>query len=70
MVQDLKEFFQYSISKWFKLMICYLWWCRGDSMVSTLYSIESTVVLVEYPPGDSSEYTLDSMESQPREGLM
>ena len=35
-------------------------------MVSTLYSNESTVVLVEYPPGDSSEYTLDSMESQPQ----
>ena len=39
-------------------------------MVSTLYSSESTVVFIEYPPGDSSEYTLDSMESQPREGLM
>ena len=35
-------------------------------MVSTLYSTESTVVLVEYPPEDLSEYTLDSMEYQPR----
>ena len=35
-------------------------------MVSTLYSTESTVVLVEYPSGDSSEYTLDVPEYQPR----
>ena len=35
-------------------------------MVSTLYSTESTVVLVEYPPGDSSEFTLDFPEYQPR----
>ena len=41
--------------------------------MSTLYSIESTVDSYEYPtrhsseylPGDSSEYTLDSDESQP-----
>ena len=36
---------------------------RGYSIVSTLYSIESTVDLIEYPPGDSSEYTMVSVES-------
>ena len=35
-------------------------------MGSTLYSTESTVVLVEYPSGDSFEYTLDVPEYQPR----
>ena len=37
--------------------------------MSTLDSIKSNVNLVEYPPGDYYEYTLDSIESQPRKVL-
>ena len=39
----------------------------GRSYINTFLgwdSIESTLGSVEYPPGDSSEYTVDSMESR------